>query len=72
MKISLALATAAALLLSLAPTGAGTLYPAPPCRVFVDTDYTQIPGQCGMAWHSYPRRLFERSVRQSSYYCGPY
>ncbi len=64
MKISLALATTAALLFSLAPAGAGTLYPVPPCRVFVDTDYTQIPGQCG--------RLFVRSVRQSSYYCGPY
>ena len=72
MKISLALAAAAALLLSLVPAGAGTLYPVLPCRVFLDTSYTQIPGQCGMTWHSYPRRLFVRRVRQSSYYCGPY
>jgi hypothetical protein len=35
------------LLLALTPTRAEVLRPKLPCRVFVDTDYTQIPGQCG-------------------------
>jgi hypothetical protein len=47
MKISLALATAATLLLSLVPASAKTIYPTQPCRVYVDTDYTQIAEQCG-------------------------
>jgi hypothetical protein len=47
MKISLAPATTALLLPSLMPAFAGTIYPTLPCRVFVDTDYTQIAEQCG-------------------------
>jgi len=72
MKISLALATTAPLLLSLMPARAGTIYPTLPCRVFVDTDYTQIAEQCGTVGRFYPRRLFLRASRPSSYYYGPY
>ena len=72
MKISLALATTALLLLSLMPALAGTIYPTLPCRVFVDTDYTQIAEQCGTVGRFYPRRLFLRASRPSSYYFGPY
>ena len=72
MKISLALATTALLLLSLMPALAGTIYPTLPCRVFVDTDYTQIAEQCGTVGRFYPRRLFLRASRPSSYYYGPY
>jgi hypothetical protein len=72
MKISLALATTALLLLSLMPALAGTIYPTLPCRVFVDTDYTRIAQQCGTVGRFYPRRLFLRAARRSSYYCGPY
>jgi len=39
MKITLARATTAALLLSLVPASAKTIYPTRPCRVYVDTDY---------------------------------
>jgi hypothetical protein len=72
MKISLALATTALLLLSLISARAGTIYPTLPCRVFVDTDYTQIAEQCGTVGRFYPRRLFLRASRPSSYYYGPY
>ena len=71
MKISLALATAAALLLSLMPARAGTIYPTLPCRVFVDTAYTQIAEQCGTVKRFYPRRLFLRAARRPSYYYCP-
>jgi hypothetical protein len=71
MKISLAPATIAALLLSLVPASAKTIYPTQPCRVYVDTDYTQIAEQCGTVGRFYPRRLFVRASRPSSYY-GPY
>jgi len=48
----------ALLLLSLISARASTIYPTPPCRVFVDTDYTQIAEQCGTVKRFYPRRLF--------------
>jgi hypothetical protein len=69
MKISLALITAT-LLISQVPSSAGTIYPRPPCRVFIDTDYTQIAEQCGTVGRFYHRRLFLRVARQSTYYCG--
>jgi len=47
MKVSLAIVTAATLLLSLVPASARTIYPTQPCGVYVDTDYTQIAEQCG-------------------------
>jgi hypothetical protein len=63
MKISLALATAT-LLISHVPSGAGTIYPRQPCRVYVDTDYTQIAEQCGTVGRFYHRKLFLRVARQ--------
>ena len=72
MKISLALATTAPLLLSLMPARAGTIYPTLPCRVLIDTDYTQIAEQCGTVGRFYPRRLFVRASRSLQYYCGRY
>ena len=71
MKISLALVTAT-LLISHVPSSAGTIYPRQPCRVYVDTDYTQIAEQCGTVGRFYHRRLFVRAARPSSYYYGPY
>jgi hypothetical protein len=62
MKISFALATTATLLLSMIPARARTIYPILPCRVFVDTDYTQIAEQCGTVARYYPRRLFLRAA----------
>jgi hypothetical protein len=72
MKTSLAFATAAALLFSLVPAGAGTIYPIPPCRVYDDTVFIQIPDQCGTVVPFYPRKLFLRSSRKLSYYYYPY
>jgi len=71
MKISFALATAALLLLSLMPARAGTIYPRLPCRVYDDTAFTQIPGQCGTVLPFYPRKLFVRSSRKPSYHYYP-
>lgn len=70
MKILVAMATST-LLLAVSPARAEVLYPRP-CRVYVDTDFIQIPGQCGTVLRSYPRRLFVRAARQPSYYCAPY
>jgi hypothetical protein len=67
MKISLALATAT-LLLCVMPAHARIIYPTQPCRVFVDTDYTQIPDQCGTVGRWYPRRLFLRTSKTARYY----
>jgi hypothetical protein len=67
MKISLALVTATPLISHL-PSSAGTIYPRPPCRVFVDTDYTQIAEQCGTVARFYHRKLFLRVARQSPPY----
>jgi hypothetical protein len=72
MKTSLALAIAAALLLSLVPAGAGTIYPIQPCRVYDDTAFIQIRDQCGTVVPFYPRRLFVRSSKKLSYYYYPY
>jgi hypothetical protein len=62
MKISFALVTTATLLFFQMPVRAGTIYPTLPCRVFVDTDYTQIPEQCGTVGRLYPHRLFLRAA----------
>jgi hypothetical protein len=71
MKIPVAIVATSALLLALSPARAEVLFP-PPCRVFVDTDFIQIPGQCGTVLRAYPRRLFVRAARQSPYHYGPY
>lgn len=69
MKTSLAVANTAAvvLLLVLAPARAYTIYPTSLCRVFVDTDYTQIAGQCGTVVRWYPRELFMQTPRRYYY-----
>jgi hypothetical protein len=67
MKISFALVTAATLLLFPMPAGAATFYPSAPCRVYVDTDYTQIAEQCGTVGRFYPRRLVVRAARKPWY-----
>ena len=74
MKISLGLLITALLCFSLVPVGAQTIYPTQRCRVYVDTAYTQIPGQCGtvMPFYYYPRRLSVRTLRQSLHYDDPY
>jgi hypothetical protein len=68
MKVSCALATAALLVLSVIPVRAQTIYPTQGCRVYDDTAFTQIPGQCGTVVPFYPRKLFVRSARQPLYY----
>jgi hypothetical protein len=68
MKISLGLLITALLCFSLVPVGAQTIYPTQRCRVYVDTAYTQIPGQCGTVMPFYPRKLFVRTSRQPVYY----
>jgi hypothetical protein len=62
MKISLGLLITALLCFSLVPVAAQTIYPTQRCRVYVDTAYTQIPGQCGTVapFYYYPRKLCER------------
>jgi hypothetical protein len=45
---------------------ADTIYPSKRCRVYDDTSFIQIPGQCGTILPYYPRRLFIRSWRQSA------
>jgi hypothetical protein len=68
MKVSCALATAALLLLSVIPVRADVIYPTQRCRVYDDTAFIQIPGQCGTVVSFYPRKLFVRSPRRSLYY----
>jgi hypothetical protein len=67
MKVSCALAVAALLVLSVIPVGAQTIYPTQRCRVYDDTAFIQIPGQCGTVVSYYPRRLFARSARRPLY-----
>ena len=68
MKVCCALAVAALLVLSVIPVGAQTIYPTQRCRVYDDTAFIQIPGQCGTVVSYYPRRLFARSPRRPLYY----
>ena len=71
MKIFFGLLATASILFSLVPVRAQTIYPTHPCRVYDDTAFTQIPGQCGTAVPFYPRRLV-RFSRQPLYYYCPY
>jgi hypothetical protein len=73
VKVSFLLATAAALLCSLMPVRAQTVYyPTQWCRVYDDTVLTQIPGQCGTVMPYYPRRLLVRSWRRLPVIYGRY
>jgi hypothetical protein len=67
MKVCCALAVAALLVLSAIPVDAQTIYPTQRCRVYDDTAFIQIPGQCGTVVPYYPRRLFVRSPRRPLY-----
>jgi hypothetical protein len=76
MNNSLTVATTAALVIAivllLAPARADTIYPISPCRVFDDTGYTQIAGQCGTVARAHPRRLFVQAPRRPRYCYGPF
>jgi hypothetical protein len=68
MKVSCAVAAAALLVLSVIPVRADVIYPTQRCRVYDDTAFIQIPGQCGTVVPFYPRRLLVRSPRRPLYY----
>ena len=72
MKIFLGILVTALLWVSLVSVDAQTIYPTQRCRVYYDTAYTQIPGQCGSVMHFYPRKLFVRTSRQPSDYDDSY
>jgi len=72
MKISLATSVIALLWISLMPVDAQTIYATQRCRVYYDTAYIKIPGQCGTVMPFYPRKLFARASRQPVYYDYPY
>jgi hypothetical protein len=64
VKISFLFAASLALLCSLMPVCAHTIYPTRWCRVYDDTAFIQIPGQCGTVMPYYPRKLLVRSWRR--------
>jgi hypothetical protein len=64
VKALLLLATTVALLCSLMPARAQTIYPIQWCRVYDDTTLIQIPSQCGTVLPYYPRKLWVRSGRR--------
>ena len=67
MKVCCGIAAAALLLLSAIPVDAQIIYPTQRCRVYDDTAFIQIPGQCGTGAPYYPRRLLARSPRRPLY-----
>ena len=69
MRRTLAVAAVAAALLPLAlsPVRANTLYPVSPCRVYDDTSFIGIPGQCGTNFRARPRTLYLRAPRKLQY-----
>src|ERR1700719_4600707 len=71
MKISFALVIATTLLVFQMPARAGVTYPSQRCRVYDDTSFIQIPGQCGTVVPHYPRKLFLQASRRLSYYYYP-
>jgi hypothetical protein len=72
VKASFLLATIVALLCSLAPVRAQTIYPSRWCRVYDDTALIQIPGQCGTVMPYYPRKLLVRTWRRLPVIYGRY
>jgi hypothetical protein len=64
MRIFLATLVTALLWISLMPVDAQTIYPTQRCRVYYDTEFIKIPGQCGTIMPFYPRKLFVRTSRQ--------
>jgi hypothetical protein len=72
MKISFALVIATTLVFSQLPARASIFYPTHRwCRVYDDTSFIGIPGQCGTILRSYPRRLYMRSSRAPLYHYYP-
>jgi hypothetical protein len=72
VKASFLLATIVALLCSLTPVSAQTIYPTRWCRVYDDTALIQIPGQCGTVVPYYPRKLLVRSWKRPPMIYGRY
>ena len=68
MKIFFGILVTALLWVSLVSVDAQTIYPTQRCRVYYDTAYTQIPGQCGTVMPFYPRKLFLRTPRRQPVY----
>jgi hypothetical protein len=66
--LAVAAVTATLLPLALSPLRASTIYPASPCRVYDDTSFIGIPGQCGTAFRARPRPLYLRTPRKLQYY----
>ncbi len=73
MKTSFALVIATTLVFFQMPARANTIYPTQRgCRVYDDTPFIGIPGQCGTVVPHYPRKLYVRSSRTPSYYANYY
>jgi hypothetical protein len=69
--LAVAAVTATLLPLALSPLRANTIYPASPCRVYDDTSFIGIPGQCGTAFRARSRTLYLRAPRKLQYYFCP-
>jgi hypothetical protein len=68
MKISFALVIATTLVFLQMPARATAIHLTQRgCRVYDDTSFIGIPGQCGTILPFYPRKLYVRSSRTASY-----
>jgi hypothetical protein len=68
MKMSFALVIATTLLFLQIPARATAIHPTQRgCRVYDDTSFSGIPGQCGTILPFYPRKLYVRSSQTASY-----
>jgi hypothetical protein len=63
--LAVAAGTATLLLLTLSSSSAA------PCRVYDDTSFIGIPGQCGRTFRARPRPLYLRAPRKLQYYYCP-
>jgi hypothetical protein len=69
MKISLVTLVTTLLWISLMPVEAQTIYyPTQRCRVYYDTEFIKIPGQCGTVMPFYPRKLILQTPRRQPVY----
>ena len=64
--LAVAAVTATLLLLTLSSSSAS------PCRVYDDTSFIGIPGQCGTTFRARPRTLYLRAPRKLQYYYCPF
>ena len=72
MKTSFALVIATTLVLFQMSARASTIYPTQRwCRVYDDTSFIGIPGQCGTNLAFHPRKLYLRSSKMPSYHYYP-